>query len=261
MSAEGVRVRPAVAEDLPWVADLVRDSFDDALLPYLIAAQPGIVSWWSTVVEHPGSFPTTRFSIAVDGDGGRLGYAELKESGERTGFLSYVAVSHAARGQGVARRLIADYLRDERHLEAMELDVFESNQPARRLYDRLGFEETSRTTWWGAPLEVDAPRADLPVADLHAVLARHRAYGFTDLVVDPGGRAVRFGVMGDDVLRCFSVDAFSDLAAQAVVRDVFPRLSRRFAVLPGDVDLPGARPLVQSLRLRSHHVAELLEDA
>ncbi len=261
MSAGDVTVRPAVGADLPWVADLVRASFDDALLPYLVAAQAGIVDWWRTVLDHPGSFPTTRFLVALAEDGERLGYAELKAADDTTGFLSYVAVEPAARGRRVAAALVAHYLRSEPHLDAMELDVFETNEPARRLYDRLGFEETSRTTWWGAPLEPRAARDDVQVADLHAVLARHRAYGFTDAVVDPAGAATRFGVLGDDVLRCFTPESFDDADGHAVVRHLFPRLSRRFAVLPDGLDLPDATPLVQSLRLRSHRVVDLREDA
>lgn len=260
MSAGDVRVRSAVGEDLPWVAELVRASFDDALLPYLVAAQSGIVDWWRTVVDHPGSFPTTRFLVATDADGARLGYAELKRVDDTTGFLSYVAVEPSARGRGVAGALVADFLRTEQDVVAMELDVFETNDPARRLYDRLGFEEISRSTWWAAPLEPGAAR-DGQVADLHAVLARHRAYGFTDAVVDPDGAATRFGVLGDDVLRCFTADSFDDVDGQAAVRHLFPRLSRRFAVLPAGAELAGATPLVRSLRMRSDRATDLREDA
>ncbi|MGF9760981.1 GNAT family N-acetyltransferase [Microvirga sp. 0TCS3.31] len=264
MSTRDVHVRPAGAEDLPWVADLVRGSFDPHLLPYLVAAQSGIVSWWRTILDHSDSFPTTRFLVAEDGAGRRLGYAELKQLDDRTGFLSYVAVAAEARGAGVAGRLVAAYLGERPHLEAMELDVFEDNAPARALYARLGFEESARSTWWAAPLEHDPDGpGGRPVGDLHAVLARHRAYGFTDLTVDAGGSAVRFGVLGEEVLRCFTAESFVDADAQAVVREVFPHLTRRFAVLAEGADLAssGAVPLVRSLRMRSDHVAELLEDA
>ena len=64
MSTLDVHVRPADADDLPWVADLVRGSFDPDLLPYLVAAQSGIVPWWQTILDHPDSFPTTRFLMA-----------------------------------------------------------------------------------------------------------------------------------------------------------------------------------------------------
>lgn len=261
MSAPRVTVRPAVGADLPWVADLVRASFDEELLPYLVAARSGIVDWWQAVLDNPASFPTTRFLVALGDDGQRVGYAELKRLDDATGFLSYVAVEPAARGRGVAAALVADYLRAEVDVVAMELDVFETNEPARRLYDRMGFEETGRTTWWSAPLEQAAARDDVRVADLHAVLARHRAYGFTDAVVDPDGAATRFGVLGDEVLRSFTAESFDDVAMQAVARHLFPRLSRRFAVLPAGVYLPRATPLVQSLRMRSLRAADLREDA
>lgn len=262
MTRSDLRVRQAEPDDLPWIAELVRDSFDESLLPYLVAAQSGIVEWWRVVLEHPESFAATRFLVAVSGSEERLAYAELKELDATTGFLSYVAVDPGARGHGVATALLAAYLRDAPHLEAMELDVFADNASARRLYDRLGFVETARATWWAAPLE-PGPQRPGAVTDLHAVLARHRTYGFTDLVADPRGSGVRFGILGREVLRCFTLETFDDPAAQATVRALFPGLTRRFAVLPGDVapGVPAAEPLVHSLRLRSDRVVDIRERA
>lgn len=260
MSTRTVRVRPVVVDDLPWIAELVRSSFDPDLLPYLVAAQAGIVRWWQTVLEHPGSFPVTRFLMAVDAAGEPLGYAELKTLDHHTGFLSYVAVAEAARGRRVAEQILAAYLREQPGVDVMELDVFASNVAARRLYDRLGFEGVASSTWWGAPMAESPVDDEVAIGDLHAVLARHRTYGFTDFVIDSPAKP-RFGVLGDEVLRCFTPESFIDTHGHAVARGLFPRLSRLFAVLPSTQPLPDATALVQSLRLRSRRVGDLRKDA
>lgn len=60
--------------------------------------------------------------------------------------LASVAVKEAFRRQGVARRLIAEMIRQGREGGAKEiwLDVRESNAAARRLYEELGFKEMYR---------------------------------------------------------------------------------------------------------------------
>ena len=260
-----VLVRDAEPGDLPWIADLVRTSFDSDLLPYLVAAQHGILEWWRLMLDYPASFGNPRILVATSADGTRLGYAEVRKLDETTGFLSYVAVSPQARGAGIARGLLAAWLRDEPAVGAMELDVFASNAPARRLYERLGFEETARSTWWTAPLPDTTPdpaAGDLAVVDLPAAMARHRVYGFTDLAVGTGDGRLRLGVMGQEVLRFFSANAFADDRAVALGRSLFPDLTRGMAILAAGDAPPaqvGAEPVNESLRMRSVRIRQRLE--
>ena len=60
--------------------------------------------------------------------------------------LASVAVKETFRRQGIARRLIAEMIRQGREGGAKEiwLDVRESNAAARRLYEGLGFREVYR---------------------------------------------------------------------------------------------------------------------
>lgn len=61
-------------------------------------------------------------------------------------FLSAVAVLPEARGRGIAARLIDRVERRARDggFDRISLHVWADNAPARRLYDRLGFEEIGR---------------------------------------------------------------------------------------------------------------------
>jgi len=60
--------------------------------------------------------------------------------------LASVAVKETFRRQGIARRLIAEMIRQggEQGAKEIWLDVRESNAAARRLYEKLGFKEVYR---------------------------------------------------------------------------------------------------------------------
>ena len=85
---------------------------------------------------------------------GTILVAEAEEEGSLTGFLcarivageweiENVAVAEKARRRGVAGRLLEELLRRARSLGAIAvwLEVRESNQPARHLYEKHGFKE------------------------------------------------------------------------------------------------------------------------
>jgi [ribosomal protein S18]-alanine N-acetyltransferase len=70
--------------------------------------------------------------------------------------LENIAVAPAARRQGVATRLLSALLAHVRaeNGSAIFLEVRESNQTARRLYEKAGFEETGvRKNYYSAPQE------------------------------------------------------------------------------------------------------------
>jgi hypothetical protein len=79
-------------------------------------------------------------------------------SGPRMWFLEIVYVRPAARGRGVGVELIREVARraQDAGVEMLELEVLESNEGARRLYDRLGFRTVERS--------LAAPAAELAVA-------------------------------------------------------------------------------------------------
>ncbi len=71
-------------------------------------------------------------------------YAELEE--DQSLYISGIAVEEEVRGQGIGRALMiaADRRAEELDCRSISLIVFEQNEGAKRLYDRLGFKETAR---------------------------------------------------------------------------------------------------------------------
>jgi ribosomal-protein-alanine N-acetyltransferase len=100
---------------------------------------------WS---EHELEQLLTDRSVVADraGNGRRIvGFILSRRAADEAEILS-VAVARAARGRGLARRLLDLHLRRLAGLglRAVFLEVDEDNEPARRLYARAGFREVGR---------------------------------------------------------------------------------------------------------------------
>ncbi|HWA51392.1 MAG TPA: GNAT family N-acetyltransferase [Dongiaceae bacterium] len=88
--------------------------------------------------------------IAQDRGGTRLGFVHGESSTdsvtlEPCGYVTLLALTKEAEGQGVAARLMAgveDWARDK-GFRLLGLDVFANNQRARAFYRRLGYREDS----------------------------------------------------------------------------------------------------------------------
>ncbi len=94
--------------------------------------------------------PKSRLIVAADESGAILGYMHVKPIHDdvldvETGYLSIIAVSEGASGQGIGRQLMQaaeDWAREQRY-PSLLLDVFASNEAARRFYHEAGFDEDS----------------------------------------------------------------------------------------------------------------------
>ncbi|HLI68165.1 MAG TPA: N-acetyltransferase [Ktedonobacteraceae bacterium] len=74
-----------------------------------------------------------------------------QETAGAIGYIKRVVVHPDFRGRGLARQLIHHliaYARNELHLAALDLHVWEGNQPAVRLYESLGFELQHRELYF-----------------------------------------------------------------------------------------------------------------
>ena len=80
---------------------------------------------------------------AVDPAGLVLGYISLCRVLDE-GYINNVAVRPEARRQGVATALLQELRRQGGELAFISLEVRESNQGARTLYDGLGYREAGR---------------------------------------------------------------------------------------------------------------------
>jgi GNAT superfamily N-acetyltransferase len=81
-----------------------------------------------------------------------VGFAAIDKKSDRAWLLDILYVRPAARGKGLGTELIraaAEYVQSK-GADTLALEVLESNAPARRLYERLGFATIERTL--AAPL-------------------------------------------------------------------------------------------------------------
>lgn len=98
---------------------------------------------WEDLREELGLLDSARAAIV-------LSMFERKPTAGQL-LLDGIAVPPEARGQGIGSRLIDGVLAyaRERGLESVRLDVIDTNEGARRLYERKGFEatHTERFEW------------------------------------------------------------------------------------------------------------------
>jgi RimJ/RimL family protein N-acetyltransferase len=223
------------SSDLPHVVAMLGSSFEPGLRPYMTYTQHGIMAFLELHMLHPESFPDKVFFVSTDKNDQAIGYAEFRLNTAKVGFLSYVCVAEHSRGLGIATSLIEHFIFSRQFLERLELDVFENNSPALRLYQKLGFERHEQKTWLQRPLP--PPSAPLAIPQFHTSTATHAAYGFGELPVNWRGHEVRLGRIGTSVLRCYDLESFSDDDLLASARATIPSLREVLTILMvGDFD-------------------------
>ena len=146
--------------DSKQVVELMALAFGDDLSlagQVVLAEMRRVVRWgsllgWLSWSGAGGVVPWRGF-VWVE-DGRVVGNASLRRAPERGGFLvGNVAVHPDWRGRGIAGRLMDVVLDDvaARDGRWVGLEVKVDNQVARRLYERLGFEEVGRTVYMLRP--------------------------------------------------------------------------------------------------------------
>lgn len=106
--------------------------------------------WSRADLEKQTDIPTSHFLVAVDGKKA-VGYMGLQIfSGE--GYVTNVAVLPEYRGQGIAKALIGEQMKNK--MNFITLEVRESNAPAISLYTKMGFENVGiRPKFYSNPTE------------------------------------------------------------------------------------------------------------
>ncbi|MFD0316775.1 ribosomal protein S18-alanine N-acetyltransferase [Streptomyces flavalbus] len=112
--------------------------------------------FWSELAHARGPGATRRYLVATEGD--RLvGYAGLAAAGELADVQT-IAVARDRWGTGLGSRLLTELLRAATAFECAEvmLECRVDNAPARRLYERFGFEVIGQRRGYYQPGNVDA---------------------------------------------------------------------------------------------------------
>jgi GNAT superfamily N-acetyltransferase len=143
-------IRTATSEDLPLVERLVR-AFNTEIPD---------AAWRDNDVEEDVAALEQAIADDVVLLADDVGVAIASKSGERVGFLDIVYVVPEARGTGIAAELVreaASALRD-RGAEVLELEVLQSNERARAVYEHWGFSPVELTL--AAPVDALVRRLD-----------------------------------------------------------------------------------------------------
>ena len=146
-----VRIRPMSPGDLSDVLEIERASFP--------------TPWAESTFRNLMRRANARLWVAESLDGATLGYAVAWFASDEA-ELGDLAVNPGARGQGVGRALLDAVLEGVRGqgIRSVFLAVRESNDAARRLYERAGFETVGRQAgYYSVPTE-DALVLSLAIA-------------------------------------------------------------------------------------------------
>ncbi|HYU60210.1 MAG TPA: GNAT family N-acetyltransferase [Solirubrobacterales bacterium] len=222
---DDIELRAAAAGDAAAIVELVRASFDPAVLELSIYGCDGIESYVRALIEVEPRGADTTFSVAATGDR-PIAIAELRQLPDSL-FLNYIAVAPEVRRQGVGTALLAAALgRARRHGQrTLALDVMEGNDPARAWYRGLGLREGPATDWWTlAPPGADTYPA-APVSGWAQAAACQRAFGFAEVGVQATRGSYRIGLLGRDWFRVTDPAALDDAALGATLRVLDPARS------------------------------------
>lgn len=222
-------IRFLCQKDIPAVVELLHRSFDNRLRSFMTYTQQGIGHFLSVPLQYPG-LQSDRIRLVVVQEEEVVGFADYRMLGDQNGHLSYICVKPTARGQGVASALITEFLRMYPQVEVLSLDVFRDNGPARALYTKLGFEVQEIAAW--VTRFLPTPLASVSINSVEASMAAYRRYGFCELDVCFDQQRLTVGLMGSDLVRCFSIDAFENDALLAGIRQVFNFAERAMTVVP-----------------------------
>ena len=143
MTAHVVTLRPMRWWDVEAAAAMEPELFPSA--PWTAAG------FWSELA----GVPDTRYYVVAQDGTGLVGYAGLLVLAPEADVQT-VAVRTDHQGSGLGRRLVEDLLAHarERGCTRVLLEVREDNAAARRLYDRLGFEQVAvRRGYYGPGLD------------------------------------------------------------------------------------------------------------
>lgn len=254
-----VRIEDMVCDDVRDVHTLISGSFEARLRPYMTAAQPGAARFLEAYVRTAAFNPDRRYRVARSDSGQLLGFADLRLIGDTSCFLSYIAVSRAARGRGVASAILDDFLSEHPYLRSMELDVFADNVAARALYEKRGFRETGAVEWWVREVP---PKSAVPsgwvLKNAPEAAAWHFSFGFCNYLVDTGSSTRNVGHIGSRTLRCYSAGDFTDRDFLAGMAALVPAAREALFIGPSSIGvrLSGCSSVNTSIRMTCPLVAE-----
>jgi ribosomal-protein-alanine acetyltransferase len=147
-AARTLEIRPANDSDVAAMVAIERASFSDPWTPAALASTLRYDHMRVLVAEERGE-------LDRDGAGGAVGYVVAMVAGQEA-EIADLAVSPTARRRGIGRALLDRLLAElaATRVEAVFLEVRESNEGARALYESRGFRGIGRRRgYYRSPME------------------------------------------------------------------------------------------------------------
>lgn len=146
MSDTDIHIRPARPADASWIVALAPRMHEFGPPPWrdVSAMNDAVAAQWAR--ELANSTPGSAMLVAEDASGAPLGFVWLKTERDyfsdlAVGHVIDIAVTREAEGRGIGRALLAAAERwaEDAGYPWLTLHVFESNDRARRLYEKAGY--------------------------------------------------------------------------------------------------------------------------
>ena len=147
MSDIGITIRPARPDDADWIIPLASRMHEFGPPPWREARvmDAAVAEQWSHELADPT--PGSAMLVAVEGSGSPVGFVWLRTERDYfidrpVGHVIDIAVTKAGEGRGIGRALLqaSEQWAEERGYPWLTLHVFEGNERARRLYEKMGYE-------------------------------------------------------------------------------------------------------------------------
>jgi ribosomal protein S18 acetylase RimI-like enzyme len=150
MTQTAINIRPATSADHPFIFSLSTRLAMVAQLPGRSEAELQAFQDRHMRAAIGQTAENAVTLVAAMPSGPVLGFVHLQQAPDPVtdapaGYVSMLAVVPEAEGQGIARQLMTaaeEWARDHGY-RCLSLDVFASNERARRFYDLLDFKEDS----------------------------------------------------------------------------------------------------------------------
>jgi ribosomal-protein-alanine N-acetyltransferase len=138
-----------VLRELRWTDIDELAALERELFPHDAWTEP---TWWAELAGRP-----RRDYVVEEDPDGIAAYAGL-DVGSEVADVMTIAVAPRAQGRGLGRTLLLELVDRARRrgAEYLMLEVRDDNVPARRLYERAGFEHLTTRRRYYQPGDVDA---------------------------------------------------------------------------------------------------------
>ncbi|MCG3088977.1 GNAT family N-acetyltransferase [Sporosarcina cyprini] len=144
-ASPAVSLRRLVMEDFETVTEWSRDELFCLANGWEINRQPEeMLNWWTRCVE---GISEDFIRKGVECEGQLVGYADLVIGKEESAELGIAIGNRMLWGKGIgvlASQLLMDYAVKERGIRSFYAETHESNERARRMLEKLRFQEVSR---------------------------------------------------------------------------------------------------------------------